>query len=119
LKSIASVGGDNLLRWDSFIGAAAVVLLIVALALRLADIQSISGLPVMDAGQMAFGYLAAGNFATGVFAAGIFSAGIFAAGILSIGIFAVGVFSIGLFSVGTFALGVYCLYAGAIREEKK
>lgn len=113
------MGVNKSLRWDSVIGAAAAVLLIIALGLRLADVNTIAGLPVTDAGEFAAGYLAAGNFATGVFAAGIFSAGIFAAGIFSIGIFAIGVFSIGIFSVGTFALGIYCLYAGMIREEKK
>jgi hypothetical protein len=83
----------------------AIGLLVIALALVLAGIQTIAGYPALSAGPFAAGYLAAGNFALGIFAAGNFAAGLFAAGIFSIGVFSIGIFSIGVFAVGLFPIG--------------
>ncbi len=88
-------------------GVVAILLLLIALGLVLAGIQTIAGVPVLSAGQFAGGYLAAGNFAIGIFAAGNFAAGLFAAGIFSIGVVSIGIFSIGVFAIGLFPIGIF------------
>jgi hypothetical protein len=90
-------------------GIVAVVLLVVALVLVVANVEDMFGLPVLSAGDFATGYLGAGKFSAGVFVAGIFSVGVFSIGIFSIGIFSIGIFNIGLFSVGMYALGIYTI----------
>ena len=92
---------------NSIPGYVAILLLLIALGLRLAGIQTVAGIPVLSAGQFAGGYLAAGNFAIGIFAAGNFAAGLFAAGIFSIGIVSIGIFSIGVFAIGLFPIGIF------------
>ncbi len=101
------------MEWEKLSGVVAVGLLIIALLLYLAGIETIAGFPLADAGQFAGGYLSAGNFAIGVFSAGIFACGVFAAGIFSIGIFSIGVFSFGIYAAGIFAAQRY------IRASKK
>ncbi|MEF8883769.1 MAG: hypothetical protein V5A44_01420 [Haloarculaceae archaeon] len=82
-------------------------LLALALALRLAGVETLGGYDVLAAGETATGYLAAGNFSLGVLSTGIFSVGVFAAGIFSVGIFSIGIFSVGVFSFGIYAAGYY------------
>ena len=88
-------------------GVAVIVLLLAALGLTLAGVETLAGYDVLAAGQTALGYLAAGNFSVGVLSGGIFSVGLFSAGIFSVGVFAIGIFSIGIFSFGIYAVGFY------------
>lgn len=94
-------------EWRDVTGAVVLGLLVIALAMTLADIQTVAGVDVLAAAEFAFGFLAAGNFSVGVLSAGVFSVGIFAAGIFSVGVFAIGIFSIGLVSFGLYAVGFY------------
>lgn len=98
--------------------AVVIVLLVIAGILVLLGVNNIAGLPVLSAGNFAFGYLAAGQFSVGVFASGTFAVGIFSIGIFSIGIFSIGIFSIGVFSVGLFALGVFVKRMVVAENEK-
>jgi uncharacterized protein (DUF2235 family) len=93
--------------WQDTAGIVVIGLLLVALVLDLAGIETVVGYDVFDAGQSAVGYLAAGNFSVGVLSAGIFSVGLFSAGIFSVGVFAIGIFSVGIFSFGLYAVGIY------------
>jgi len=95
------------MQLEDSIGAAVAVLLLVALGLTVAGVESVVGYDVLAAGQTALGYLAAGNFSVGVLSGGIFSVGLFSAGIFSVGVFAIGIFSVGIFSFGIYAIGFY------------
>jgi len=117
-SKVKRLGGDIKMKWENLAGVVAVGLLIIALLLYLAGIETIAGFPLADAGQFAGGYLAAGDFAIGVFSAGIFACGVFAAGIFAIGVFSIGIFSIGIFSFGIYAAGIYAAQR-YIRASKK
>jgi quaternary ammonium compound-resistance protein SugE len=93
--------------WQDTGGLLALGLLVIALALTLAGIESIAGYEVLAAGQSAFGFLAAGNFSLGILSAGIFSVGVFSVGVFSVGIFSIGIFAIGPFAFGMYAVGFY------------
>ena len=95
--------------WEDWTGIVVLVLLLGALFLSLAGIETVAGFEVLAAGRSAVGYLAAGNFSVGILSAGIFSVGVFAAGVFSVGIFAIGIFSIGIFSFGIYAAGIYAV----------
>ncbi len=97
------------LKLEDAAGVVVIGLLVIALALQLAGIETIGDYEVFAAGESAVGYLAAGNFSVGVLSAGIFSVGVFSAGIFSVGIFAIGIFSIGLLSFGIYAAGFYAV----------
>jgi hypothetical protein len=99
----------RLLKYLSFAGILAIVLLVVPLILVVAGVKDLAGLPFLSARDFAAGYLGAGNFSAGVFAAGTFAVGVYASGIFSIGIFSIGIFSIGIFSIGIFNIGLYSL----------
>jgi len=96
-------------EWTDTAGAVVIGLLLVALALTAAGVESVAGFDVLAAGDTALGYLAAGNFSVGVVSAGLFSVGLFAAGIFSVGVFAIGIFSVGVFSFGIYAAGFYAV----------
>jgi hypothetical protein len=96
--------------WEDAAGGVVVGLLVVALALVLAGVETVAGFDVLAAGESATGYLAAGEFSVGVLSAGTFSVGVFAAGIFSVGVFAIGIFAVGPFSFGLYAVGLYATH---------